>query len=994
MKRPLLIVVVLLWSGLFSLHAQDYETAFRDVQQQFQERLKTTPATIKSYIAQYPYTPYSDEIYFMEGVLYVEKEKYKQANRSFAKVNAKNLSRESQPMFHFYWGYTFLKQKNYERALSYFLRLKNKKSLYTPHARYYAGYCYYCMKDFPKALAEFLAVEHLGGYQQIVPYYIIQIDYAQGEYDKVYERANHLLETFPDNKNNYELHRMLGEMYYQDSAYNESIHHLTAYHTLSVEQEREPLRGDMYLLGVANYKVGKYPEAILRLKDVKEQKDSISESAYLHLGHSYLRTGDEEKAKLSYAAAMRFNINPRLREEAMYNYVQITYLQGSALGESITAFQDFLREYPNTQYANKVYALMADMYMNSKNYVAAYEALSEIKQPDAKMRETLQYLRYQMGVDAFLRGNMREAIKWMTLVIDNEKRTSNYKTEAYFLRAESKYRLLQYPECLEDLRVYERQSNAKNSTNYTAALYLKGYALFNQQMLKQAEYVFHQYLEKANKQQTTYSDALNRLGDCQFNSRQFDDAIATYDRVVQLSNHGVDYALFQKGYALGLLHRYPEKIQTLEQLSSRYPRSDYADDALYEIARAHLQLDQNEEAINVYTRIIGQYPRSNKASKSSLELGMTYRTLHQYDKAIQAYKNTIEKFAGSEEAYAALEGLEQVYVETNNINDYLAYTKTLNKINMHTSTQEDSLVYVTAELQYIMGNYEQAAAGLTTYLTSFCPKGRYCITAQYYAANSFYQLRQYDNAIEQYSALADIEGNPYMEEACMRVAELTYDKQAYRTAHYYFQRMLQYASSSTNRTTALLGMLRCGQHEENLTDIIEVATQLIEQNDLTEPIRQEALYYRAKAHLKNQQYGLAVVDLTPLSKEVRTAMGAEAKYLLADAYFHLGSIDLAEQEVMSFTQMQTSQQYWLAKSLILLADINIQRNDIFQAKQYLLALQTNYRQEDDITTIIADKLATIERIEAETQTEEEDTEETEEASEVNDANHETEEEVL
>ena len=63
---------------------------------------------------------------------------------------------------------------------------------------------------------------------------------------------------------------------------------------------------------------------------------------------------------------------------------------------------------------------------------------------------------------------------------------------------------------------------------------------------------------------------------------------------------------------------------------------------------------------------------------------------------------------------------------------------------------------------------------------------------------------------------------------------------------------------------------------------------------------------------------------------------------------------------MSFTQMQTSQQYWLAKSLILLSDINVQRNDIFQAKQYLLALQGNYRQEDDIPTIIAEKLAALE----------------------------------
>lgn len=962
MKRKIIYIIgFVLVTAIVS--AQDYESDFREVQKQFQERLKTTPANLKTYLEQYPYTPYSDEIYLMEGVLHVEKEKYKQATKAFAKVNGKNLSRETQPMLLFYWGYALLKQENYEKALSYLLRVKQKESLYTPHARYYAGYCYYCTKDFQNALAEFLSVQHLAGYQQIVPYYLVQIDYAQGNYEQVYTRANQLLDTFPDNKHNYELHRMLGEMYYQDSAYNDAIQHLEAYHTLTLEQEREPLRSDIYLLGVANYKVGKYQEAIQQLKNIKEQKDSISESTYLHLGHSYLRVGEEEKAKLSYAAAMRLNINSRVREEAMYNYVQITYLQGSALGDNITAFQDFLREYPNTKYTNNVYALMADMYMNSKNYKAAYDALVGIKQPDAKMQETIQFLRYQLGIDAFLQGNMKEAANWMTQVIKNEKKSSHYKTEAYYMRAESRYRMLQYPACIEDIEAFVKQSNAPKSKNYTTALYLKAYALFNQQLLKQAEYVFRQYISQADSTQTLFTDALNRLGDCLFSSRQFDDAVATYERAIRLGNYATDYALFQQGYALGLLHRYPEKIQKMGQLSSRYPRSDYADDALYETARAHLQLDQNEEAIKMYTRILGQYPNSNKAAKAALELSMTYRTLKQYDKAIQAYKNTIQKYAGSEEAYAALEGLEQVYVETNNISDYLAYTKTLNKINMRTSSQEDSLVYVTAELQYIMGNYEEAAAGMTTYITSFCPGGRYCVTALYYAANSFYQLRKYDAAQEQYSALAAIEGNPYMEEACMRSAEIAYDKEEYKTAAYYFQQMLRVASSSNMRITAQLGILRCNQHEGNIEAVIAAATQLLEQDQLTDNIRQEALYYRAKAHLSNQQYGLAVVDLTPLSKEVRTPMGAEAKYQLANAYFQLGSIELAEEEVMSFTQMQTTQQYWLAKSLILLSDINVQRNDIFQAKQYLLALQSNYQQQDDITTIIADKLQEIATLE-------------------------------
>lgn len=965
MKRALYILIGFVFSTAVTF-AQDYQTAFTELQQQFEQRSPATINHLKQYLKDYPYTPYSDEILLMEGVLQTEKGKYKQAIKLFNQVKSKNLSRQTQPMWYFYMGYAYIQQQEYDQALPLFLTLTKHQTLYTPHAHYYAGYCYYCKQDFPHAMAEFLAVESLGGYKQIAPYYIVQIYYAQHEYDQIYDRAEKLLTDFPDNPHNDELHRMLGEIYYQDSAYNEAINHLQTYRTLRLEQKQEPLRNDLYLLGMANYSAGYYANAIDYLKEVKEQQDSISENTYLHLGHSYLRVGDEEKAKLSYAAAMRFKINDQLREEAMYNYVQITYLQGSALGENITAFQDFLTEYPNTKYANKVYALMADMYLTSKNYQAAYEALSEIQHPDAKMQETKQYLRYQLGMDAFLQGKMQDAIEWMTQVINNDKKTSQYKTEAYYVRAESQYRMHQYAACLEDIKQYESQSNVANSPNQVPAMYLKGYALFNQQQMKDAEYTFRQYLAKADNQTTTYADASNRLGDCLFYSRQFDDAIATYQQVVEHNTTGVDYALFQQGYAQGLLHRYPNKIQTMQTLETRFPHSDYADDALYEQARAHLQLDQYKEAIKAYTQLTTDYPNSNKAAKSALEIGMTYRTLKQYDSAIQAYKNTIQRYAGSEEAYAALEGLEQVFVETNRISDYLAYTKTLDKVNMQAATSEDSLVYVTAELQYMMGNYEQAAAGLTTYLTSFCPGGRYCMIAQYYAANSYYRLKQYDNAIDQYSALADMAGNPYMEEACMRVAELSYDKGEYRTASYYFQRMEEIASSSAMRTTAQLGVLRCSHLLGDKATTIEAANRLLEEQSIADDIRKEALYYRAKAHLEDNQFGLAVVDLTPLAKEVRTAMGAEAKYQLANCYFQLGSIDMAEEEIMSFTKMQTSQQYWLAKSLILLSDINVARNDLFQAKQYLLALQSSYRQEDDIQSIITQKLSAIAELDSNT----------------------------
>lgn len=964
MKRLVYIIIGVLLS-IFSIHAQDYKQAFGAIQQEFEQRLSSTQNTIKEYLEKYPYTTYEDELKTMQGVLYTEKEKYKNAVKVFNKVKVKSLSRNSVPMYYFYLGYAYLQQGEYDKALSALLRIKNQQSAYSVQAIYYIGYCYYHQKEYAKALVEFLSIEQIGSYRQIAPYYIVQIYYAQHEYEKVYARAEELLKNYPDNQYNDELHRMLGEMYYQDSVYTDAVRHLEAYRKLRQDAKKEIVRNDMYLLGMSHYMTNNYQAAVENLKLIKLEEDSISENTCLHLGHSYLRLDDIEKAKLSYGTAIRYNITPAVREEAMYNYVQVTYLQNSALGESVTAFQDFIREYPKSKYISKVYALMADLYLTSKNYKAALDALLTISNPDEKMQQTMQYLRYQLAVDAFVQGKMVEVIHWSNEVIINSLQASVYKTEAYYLAAQAHYRLHQYTECIAQLEAYQQQPNVAESTNQNTAIYLKAYALFSQKDFVAAESAFRSYVQVIanNPTNTTYPDALNRIADCLFFVRNFQEASDIYAQVAKLSSYGADYAILQNGYAQGLMHHYAQKVDVLTSLTELYPRSDYADDALYEIARAQLQQDQNEEAINTYQSLLQKYPKSNQAAKSSLELGMTYRTLKQYDNATSTFKTTIERYAGTEEAYAALEGLEQVYVETNNIEEYIAYTKTLTRMNMQTASSEDSLVYVTAELQYMLANYPQSAAGFTTYLTRFCPGGRYCTNATYYAANSYYQLKQYNEAIEQYSSLADITGNPYMEEACMRVAELSYDQQEYRTALYYFQRMLDVASSVKMRTTAMVGILRCSHHINDKQSTIDIATQLIDNENIDSDIRNEALYCRGKVYLQDNQFGLAVVDFAPLAKEVRTAWGAEAKYQLAYCYFNLNAIDMAEQEIMSFTQLQTSHQYWLAKSLILLADINLQRGEIFQAKQYLLALQSNYKLQDDIPAIIEDKLQHIAQLE-------------------------------
>ena len=255
--------------------------------------------------------------------------------------------------------------------------------------------------------------------------------------------------------------------------------------------------------------------------------------------------------------------------------------------------------------------------LTSKNYQAALDALLEIQEPNEKVLLTCQYLRYQMAVDAFLQDNMNDALKWAKELIEKETNVTDHKTEAYYLCAQAYYQLHQYPQTVEQINLYLQQPNIAQSENQKTAIYLKAYALFNQKQYTSAEPMYREYINLlANNTTNTYLDALNRLGDCLLHSRQFQDACDTYAQVAQLNGFGADYALLQSGYAKGLMHQYAEKVEVLTLLTQQYPNSDYADDALYEIARSELQQEHNMEAIIAYQTLLEKYPNSIRTAKT------------------------------------------------------------------------------------------------------------------------------------------------------------------------------------------------------------------------------------------------------------------------------------------------------------------------------------------------------------------------------------------
>ena len=142
-------------------------------------------------------------------------------------------------------------------------------------------------------------------------------------------------------------------------------------------------------------------------------------------------------------------------------------------------------------------------------------------------------------------------------------------------------------------------------------------------------------------------------------------------------------------------------------------------------------------------------------SMNSIDWGSRLASLIAGTEAIAAYRRTIEKYPATEEAYTALDALQALYVEAGRVDEYVAYTKNLAKINMTVTTQEDSLLYASAEMQYMQADYQKATVSLSNYLTQYCAGGRYCTTARYYLADSYYRLGKSSEALNHYIVLAE-----------------------------------------------------------------------------------------------------------------------------------------------------------------------------------------------------------------------------------------------
>lgn len=877
------------------------------------------------------------------GELAQDQEKFRNAIRWYDKVNANDLDRETRLRYAFKAGYAHFMEGNYDKAMPLLAQAKDTPSQWWASANYYHAHIQYEKGNHQSALRTFERLLREPGFDKVVPYYIAQIYYMQGDYDKAIEYGTPLMAEATGVMRS-DMARVLGDSYFAKGDYAKAVPLLS----ITVKESKPPRREDFYHLGLSLYFTGNYDEAANNLAQVTTGDDVMSQNAYYHLGDCYLKLNDKRRARVAFEAATRYSFDAAIREDAMFNYIKLNYeLSFSPFNEIINSFLQFIEEFPQSAHIDEAYEYLGQALLTTKNYRQALEAMERIKHKSPEVYKAMQRVSYYRGLELFTNLQFSEAIAMFDYSLKYGSYDRSIMMQSLYWRGEAYYRTADYPKAIADYNSFIQAAGSHRLPEFSTAHYNIGYAYFNQGNYNQSSTWFNRYVQlMQGKENAKFGDALNRIGDTHFMARDFNTAVRFYDRAAQVPGGSADYALFQKAFSLGIAGNHREKIRQLEALIAQYPRSAFVDDAYYEIGRAHVSLDNRTDAIRNFKTVRDKYPQSSFAKKAMLQLGLVYYNVGDLEESMTYYKRVVNEYPATPEAEDALLGIRNIYLDRNDADGYIRYTNQIGGFARVDDRQRDSLSYVSAERLYMAGNCAQAVNQLDNYIRNN-PQGRFILNAHFYRADCLYRNGDIDGALSSFEFVTGRGKSLFSEDALKRAGEIHFRKESYNMALDYFRRLESEADLEENRHEALIGQLRVLARLKNASATIETANRVMGNTRMSPEIVREARYYKASAHLTLNQNNEALTEFRVLSQNTSSKEGAEAKYRVADLLFKQGKSEESEKVIFDFVDKGTPHQFWLAKSFILLADIYAARKEFFQAGQYLEGLLENYEEKND-----------------------------------------------
>ncbi|GLR15490.1 hypothetical protein GCM10007940_01050 [Portibacter lacus] len=898
-----------------------------------------------------------------------EKKLYKEAIEYYNYIGINKLSKEDRAEVLFNLGYSHFINKDFETAQRNFNPILGEDTDYYYPTYYYMAMIHFFNEEYDKAIEYFFVLENFPDYKTRIPYYIAQIYFAEKKYDDIAEYVPAQLNN-PDVQNVKELRYILGQTYFILNKYQAALPHLEYYESQSRKMRKE----DFYQLAFTQYQLGYFEKAAKNFKELSNLDSKLGQVSNHYLADSYLKIGQKEEARVSFKNVMDYNLNLDMEQEATFNFGKLS----AELGYDRAAISSLISLPPSARDYTQAQAVLGSLFESSKDYTMVIQTIESMESKSPEILKAYQKVILERGIQLITDGQKTLAKKTL-LKAASTPVDQYYSAIIYFHIADISHQEGKFDSSIDYLNKYFTLINMTSPLPESASPLLANYIqAYNHLKLKS----YSSALDRFNQSKTImkvenyktsndirkrrmYADILNRMGDCYFTVNQYRKASEQYQEASKIDFPGQDYAFFQLSMIQGLQGNFYEKIVLLDDLNKVVPNSSFRDDAFFQIGETQLMLGNARAAELAYLEIFNFNGRSPLITRALLKLGLIAYNKGDTNKAIEYYTNIFKNNPNKSEAQEALVALEEIYIQDlGKADEFVSIVEKSTGYKM-TSLERDSLTYIAAQGRFENGEYIEAIDSYTKYIDQF-PNGINRLRAIYNRAESNTILNNYAKALPDYDRVINAGQSDYYEDAIYKAAVIAYnDLQKFEESFNYYNLLQDVTSDKLLQYEAQVGALRSANRFGDLNAVLAMSSKVINNPLAGKEDKALANFFSGKMNYANKSWAGAKANLQQVVLLVDNENAAEAKYLLNDILFKEGKIDEAEEITLETVSNSTAYPYWVAKNLILLSDIMIKKDDLFNAKAAIEAVIENFPESEELTTEAKKKLEIIIRKEKE-----------------------------
>lgn len=636
---------------------------------------------------------YVDLLLDQADALFDQPERRAEAIAHYAALAKDHPKSALAPQAAYMAAYASLGQKRYDDALKYteeFLDAYAGHEL-TADVKYIQAESYLLQKKYAKAEEAYAALIGQSADRAEVGAWRLRRGlclYLLKRYDEVVTVLGPHLTSIADADQSAEAHYLVGGSLLERKRPADAATMLRA--SLAAKSDWREADATRLALAKALHESGDTPGAVAALQQLltASPKGALKDQSLFLLGQYHQAAKDKSAAKAAFTRLIEETPSSRLAPSALAEVGWID-LEAGEPAAAIDAFSRLLSKYPEHELAARVAYSRASAYHQTGKHEAALKDLATFlkSKPSADETADAHYLqglclaaldRYAEAAKVFSdllanRADYAEADKvlyelaWAQRELDENERSaatfaqlaekhpdSPLAAESLFRVGEARYQAKEFAQAAEAYR--GAAAKAKNETLREKAGHKLAWTEFQQGDYAGARERFAEQV-KRRPQGPLAADALVMSGECWFQEKQYDQALAAFEKTFSLKPTSESFqvlALFHAAQSASQLKKWAESLKLLERCATEFPKSVYRTEILYEKGWAKQNLGKPDEAIALFRQVADEVD-SVLGARARFMAGEILFSQKKHDEAVVAFFKVAYGYGFGQDAGAPAE---------------------------------------------------------------------------------------------------------------------------------------------------------------------------------------------------------------------------------------------------------------------------------------------------------------------------------------------------